>query len=284
MVGIKDKEKEEIRDGAAFDTNREIQFLRREVEKTRSIFDSARMIVSHELNKPLTSIRGYVELIEERFENESGQKEKRYFSKIRQAVLELERMIESSVDMLRYDQYGEQVDDFDEIDIYLLVEKYREKYDGFRVGIENAVDREMDPVLVRKSCLEIVLDNLITNAMKHGGGSAPVRIEASIQKERRGLSRGRILIIKVEDGGKGIAKKDIEEIFDPFYRGEAGEEIDGLGLGLALVRNVTNIMMGNVSIKSEPGKGTVATVCIPLPEEGLDPSEKIGQRANDVNH
>ena len=58
----------------------EMEFLRQELERYRNVFESASMIVGHELIKPLTSISGYVELLEDRFEDASGEVETRYFS------------------------------------------------------------------------------------------------------------------------------------------------------------------------------------------------------------
>lgn len=275
MEGIKDitenAEKEII-----LDARTELEHLRSEIERNRGIFDSARLIVGHELNRPLTSINGYLELIEARFEEISSDKEKRYFSKIKEAVSEMEGLIESFVHMLRFDTPGEFHDDFDEVDLYELVERFRVKNEGFMRGVENLVPRDLPLILVRRACLDIVLDNLISNGLKHGGGSEPVKVSARMQLDRRGMSERKILIMEVEDNGRGMTDKEIEEIFDPFYRGNSKKDVPGLGLGLALVKNIMNIMMGNIHIKSSLEKGTTAVICIPVPEERPGPYERIG--------
>jgi len=138
------------------------------------------------------------------------------------------------------------------------------------------VAKDFQSVLVRRSCLEIVLDNLISNALKHGRSSEPVRVTAEVKADRRAVAKRDMLMIRVTDNGRGIPDREIKEIFDPFYRGNVGRDSHGLGLGLALVRNVMNIMMGNIHIESEQGKGTVATVCLPIPEDKPGPFERIG--------
>ncbi|MCK4537932.1 MAG: sensor histidine kinase, partial [Candidatus Krumholzibacteria bacterium] len=167
-------------------------------------------------------------------------------------------------------------DDFDEVDLYELVERFRVKNEGFMRGVENLVPRDLPLILVRRACLDIVLDNLISNGLKHGGGSEPVKVSARMQLDRRGMSERKILIMEVEDNGRGMTDKEIEEIFDPFYRGNSKKDVPGLGLGLALVKNIMNIMMGNIHIKSSLEKGTTAVICIPVPEERPGPYERIG--------
>ncbi len=275
LEGIKDVSRNAGKE-IVLDARTELESLRSEIERNRGIFDSARLIVGHELNRPLTSINGYLELIEARFEKISGDKENRYFSKIKEAVSEMEGLIESFVHMLRFDTPGEFSDDFDEVELYGLVEKFRLKHEGFVMGVENLVPRDMPLILVRRACLDIVLDNLISNGLKHGGGSEPVKVSARIQLDRRGMSERKLLIMEIRDNGRGMPEKEIEEIFDPFYRGSSKKDVHGLGLGLALVKNIMNIMMGNIHIKSSPAEGTTAIICIPVPEEKPGPYERIG--------
>ncbi len=276
MEIVQDKEEKCVTGAGVLDARKELEVLRAEIEKNKEIFDSARLIVGHELNRPLTSINGYVELLESHFEKICGEKEKRYFSRIHEAVAEIEGLVESFIHMLRFDSPAEAAADFDEVDLFELVEKLKVKYKGHMGGIDNRIDRDLPPVLVRRSCLEIVIENLVSNALKHGRSETPVKVTAEVKADRRALTKRDMLMIRIEDRGRGIPAHEIEEIFDPFYRGNAGRDSEGLGLGLALVRNVMNIMMGNIHMESEPGIGTVATVCLPIPEDKPGPFERIG--------
>lgn len=276
-MGDSQKTKEiEQAEAIVLDTRKELEALRDEVLKYRKVFDSARLIVGHELNRPLTSISGYVELLEEKFDQLSGEKEHRYFGKIRESISELEGLVDSFLQMLRFDINVPRMDDYDQVSLYEMVEKLRRKYGEFSVGVENCVDPGMVPVMVRKNCLEIVLDNLVSNALKHSGTRKPVKVIGFEQKDRRSVVEKQLLMIKVEDHGAGIPGEEIEDVFDPFFKGNRRENISGLGLGLTLVKNVMNIMLGDIHIKSEPGEGTIVTLTIPLPGDSFDEGARIG--------
>ncbi len=259
-----------------FDFEKELEFLRSEIKRYESVFDSARMIVGHELNRPLTSISGYLQLLEAKFGKASGDKELGYFSKAKKATEDLQDLIEAFIQMLRFDRSSEKGEDLQETVLFDLVETLREKYIDFPPGVVNSIARNLPILFVRVRCLEIVLDNLISNGLKHGGNNGPVEVSAVVQPDRRGISRKRLLIITVKDHGAGISEEDVKEIFDPFYRGSSGKEVNGLGLGLSLVKNVINVMMGDIQIKSEPGSGVTATIAVPIPDGNPDPYERIG--------
>ena len=85
MTRVGDKKTQQI-DGVMQDVGKELEELRVELAKYRTVFDSASLIVGHELTKPLASISGYVELLENELEDSFGEKERRYCDQIRDAV------------------------------------------------------------------------------------------------------------------------------------------------------------------------------------------------------
>ncbi len=250
--------------GAILDERSEMELLREELDRYRSIFDSASMIVGHELIKPLTSISGYVELLEDRFGDNSDEDEKRYFLRLRESIGQLQELVESFVQLLTFDRADKQAGVFERVDIRDLVEKLRPREGGDRTRLKNAIDPGMQPVLLRRKHIEVVLDNLISNALKHSGGDVPVTVEAEVIRERRGNAAESVLIFTVTDEGVGIPEHEIEEIFNPFYRGDSELRAGGLGLGLALVKNIIDIMGGEIRVSSSSGAGTKVTVSVPL--------------------
>jgi signal transduction histidine kinase len=242
----------------------ETDLLREEIARYRSVFESASMIVGHELVKPLTSISGYVELLEDRFAAFTDGDAKRYFMRLRESIGQLEELVESFVQLLRFNRVDDQAGVLQSVDLRALVEKLRPGEGEGRARLRNAVDPAMPPLLLRRKHVEVVLDNLISNALKHSGGGAPVTVEAEVIKERRGNTAESVLIVNVTDAGVGIPENEIEEIFNPFYRGASDRRSGGLGLGLALVKNIMDIMSGEVRVSSAPGKGTRVTISIPL--------------------
>lgn len=115
-------------------------------------------------------------------------------------------------------------------------------------------------VLADAGLLATVLQNIVSNAIKYAGG-APVLIGC-----RR---HGHAMAIQVYDRGPGIAEEHLPHVFDEFYRIHApgDRDVDGVGLGLSIVRRLTALMGLSVSIRSVVGKGTTVTVSgLPLAE------------------
>lgn len=108
-----------------------------------------------------------------------------------------------------------------------------------------------------------VLVNVIGNALKYtsrGFVSVVVNFTTSGDVPQ--------LIIKVEDTGIGIEKKDLETLFDRFTRSVSGETRSGSGLGLAIAKSLVEAMSGTIEVESEVGKGTVFIISLPTSEEG----------------
>ena len=259
---------------AVLEVRSEMEVLEQELDRYRNVFESASMIVGHELIKPLTSISGYVELLEDRFEDSSGDDEKRYFLKLKESISQLQELVESFVQLLRFDRLGEQAGVFERVDMRDLIEKIRQQEGEDKARLRNTVDPQMQPIRVRKKHLEVVLDNLISNALKHSGSKAPVTVDAEIIRERRGNIGENVLLVSVADEGVGIPENELEEIFNPFYRGDSERRAGGLGLGLALVKNIIDIMGGEIRVSSSPGAGTKVTVSVPLHGESRPGNSK----------
>jgi signal transduction histidine kinase len=263
-------------DGVIEDAREELASLRRELAQYGGVFDSARLVVGHEFAKPLTAIGGYLELLEERFGPSVGDKERSYFAKIHEALGRLEGLVESFVQMLRVEKGAGDLGALERIDIRSFIEGVRERFAEQAPLVAAHVGAGIPPLLVRRRCLEVVVENLISNAIKHGGASDVVDVTASLEKERRGASKENILVITVEDHGVGIPEDKIEDIFKPFFRIENGASAGGLGLGLALVRSIITIMKGEIHVRSKQGEGTKVTVTIPVLNDTRTSTESIG--------
>jgi len=101
-----------------------------------------------------------------------------------------------------------------------------------------------------------VVDNLILNALKFtpAGGTIRVRLEPE----------GANIRLTVSDNGAGIPEDELPRVFDPFFQGPSGQRIaSGTGLGLSVVKEVTELHHGSVAVASTPGQGTIFTVVLP---------------------
>jgi len=109
-----------------------------------------------------------------------------------------------------------------------------------------------DPDLVDQ-----VLLNLFSNAVKYSASGAKVGIEVKTE--------GRYITVQVIDNGQGIQKKDMNRIFDKFFRADSSSdnEQNGSGLGLSLVKEIVNKLGGKVHVKSQPGVGSIFSFSLP---------------------
>lgn len=107
------------------------------------------------------------------------------------------------------------------------------------------------------SRIKQVVDNLVTNALKFTPKGGRIIIGA---RESEGN-----LIIEVKDDGRGLAKEDLERIFNPYYRKESDRnQLSGLGLGLSLCKKFIDLHGGRIWAESEPGEGSTFSFSLPI--------------------
>jgi signal transduction histidine kinase len=110
--------------------------------------------------------------------------------------------------------------------------------------------------------IEQVIVNLLTNALRYGGGQP---VEVSVHCDEKGCAR-----IDVRDQGRGIAPEDIERIFEPFERGARNGEPKGLGLGLYISRQLAASHGGTLQVQSKPGEGSTFSLLLPCQQAGAN--------------
>jgi signal transduction histidine kinase len=105
--------------------------------------------------------------------------------------------------------------------------------------------------------IEIIFNNLISNAVKYNNDNGQVEISI--------IQFPKALTIIVEDNGIGMSKEDSEKLFEDFVRikNEKTKSITGSGLGLSITKKIINLYNGAIHVESEPGKGTKFTIELP---------------------
>jgi len=102
-----------------------------------------------------------------------------------------------------------------------------------------------------------IVGNLASNAIRYTPRGGFVRISCGVENGQA--------CIRFKDSGAGIAPQDQEKIFQPFYKGEQGKRIkEGMGLGLAIARDLVEAHGGTIQLESAPGSGSTFTVWLPL--------------------
>ena len=133
----------------------------------------------------------------------------------------------------------------------------RQVADDKRLKLETWVAPELGTVLTDRDKLEKIVLNLVFNALKFtpAGGTVSLRAE----------KHGDEMVLLVKDTGMGISAKNLPHVFDRFWQADdsARRKYQGVGIGLALVKELVEIQEGKVTVESEEGKGTTFTVRLP---------------------
>lgn len=246
--------------------------LRRAEEGSRAK-SSFLFAMSHDLRTPMNAIIGYAELMEAHW----GEKEvtTNYLQKLKGASQFLLALIGNVLEIARIESGKETLTEApwnlmkleETLDILLDGEISRKQLTVNRnVNIRHA-NVYCDALKIR----EIIM-NLLSNAVKYTAEGGKIVLD--IEEKPSARDGFMTLQIRVSDNGIGISKEYIPYIFDAFTRERSSSEsgIIGTGLGLRIVKSFVDLMNGDISVKSEPGKGTCFTVeisCRKIPEEEL---------------
>jgi signal transduction histidine kinase len=216
--------------------------------------------VSHELRTPLTNIRLYLELLETgqpaRFES--------YLDTLQRETDRLVTLIEDLLAISRLDA-GTTTPNPVSLDLNRLakslVDDRRRLFSAKELKLEFKPAAPLSRVLADERMLTQVVANLLTNALNYTrpGGRVQVSTAERLSGEREWVT------LTVGDTGLGIHPGDRERIFDRFYRGSAAREEGkpGTGLGLAICKEILERHGGQITVESEPNKGSKFTILLP---------------------
>lgn len=226
--------------------------------------------VSHELKTPLTSIRMFAEtLLLDHAADETERKE--CLEHISREAERLATLVERLLDVRRMEA-GERVFANEPIVVKELVGRAMDSLVPLMKGRGAAVRLQLADRLPDlcgdPEALVSALANLIENAIRHGGGSVVVRAR----------QHNRLVLLEVEDHGPGIPRLALQRIFEKFFRVNPAlsRKEGGLGIGLALVRQITEAHGGSVDVHSVVGKGSTFTLRLPVPKPAHDDAATPG--------
>ncbi len=212
--------------------------------------------VSHQLKSPLTSIRGFAQAITDGTAADDETK-LRSAGIIEEESRKMMRQVDELLDLSRM-QSGASMLATEPVDLEAMLKQVREIY-SLRIE-EKQLDLIMDVGLLPiingdADRLEQVFSNLVDNAIKNSLPGAEIRITA---RKREGF-----VDISVEDHGAGIPPEQLPYVFERFY--QAMGVRTGVGLGLAIARQIVLGHGGDIVVTSSPGERTVFTVSLPVP-------------------
>ena len=218
-------------------------------EKMRHFISDA----SHELRTPLTSIHGFVEVLL----RGAAKNEKQLNSALNTILLEsdrLEELVNELLVLTKLDQKV-QMQMIDE-DIKEIVEEISPQLQilAGRRKIELSLEEKII-IRANKNQIKQVILNIVQNSIQYTDDENGL-IKISVNKGND--TSGSFAVLKIEDNGIGIPKKDLSEIFDRFFRSDThrSRSSGGYGLGLSIVKSIVDAHSGEIKAESEIGKGT----------------------------
>lgn len=220
--------------------------------------------VSHEMKTPIAVMKNYAELL--RSDHLTDAQRKEYAEIIEDAADKLSHLI---TNILRLNKLEHQRITAD-VRVYDVTRQLYDCILQFELVLdEKELELDVDLadrmyVYADESLMELVWNNLLSNAMKFTEPGGTIRVAQSVQD---GFVR-----IAISDTGCGMNEAQVKHIFDKFYQGDTSHSGEGNGLGLALVKRVIELLDGEIQVESKEGEGSTFTVMLPVAKtkQGLE--------------
>lgn len=241
----------------------------REAAKAKSTFFAN---VSHELRTPVTLLNGMLELMTGTHQQPSDDKLKIALGNSRR----LQALVDEVLDLSRL-EVGKAVLKKKPKEIVPVMNRIVMAFESLLVN--KKIDLRYDVKQLNQQILDIdedkfekIINNLLYNAIKFNHENGWIEVTGTLD------NNGKNVIITVTDSGDGIAESDIPHIFDRFYQGQSGKQVasQGIGIGLALVKEFTELHGGHVEVSNRAGAGASFVVQLPV-HSTAEVSEQIAE-------
>lgn len=213
---------------------------------------------SHELRTPISSIKGFAEMLLE--EDVSEEDRRKYLKIILDSANRLNNLAEESIIMTKLD--SQEILEKEEYSlseqlrncIIMLEPTWSAKNININANIEEITYNG------NKDIMQHLWTNLISNSIKYNKENG--KINVSLKKNEEGQ-----IVVTISDTGIGMTEEEISHIFEKYYQVEKSKTIQGLGLGLTIVNRILNLVDGRIEVTSKLGEGSTFTVLLPKEEK-----------------
>ena len=234
----------------------EVRHLKKEVARTQRLASLGNLAagVAHEIRNPLSSIKGFATYFKERYRDNPQDGETADI--MVQEVERLNRVISQLLEFARPMALEKKRTSLRELiphSLKLIEGQAREK----KITIQQELAPETPDVMIDADKIQQVLLNLYLNALGFMEEGGVLRVALSTSTDRQ-------VNIVISDTGTGIDKKELAQIFDPYFTTRPS----GTGLGLSIVHKIIEAHEGEINIKSAPGEGTTVAIMLPAGERG----------------
>ena len=222
------------------------------LDRIQSAFEREKQFTndaSHELRTPLSVIKGTLEVLVRK-----PRKEQEYKEKIKYCISEINDMSERVDQLLMLARFDKANISLKKVPLPVIslidnsIHRHRKLIEKKNIHIEIKGEQDLT-VTTDPFYIDMIMDNIISNAVKY----SPLESTVAIRSHKE---NGKV-IIEVRDEGGGIKEDDIQSVFNPFFRSEPlnHKHITGSGLGLSIVKKVSEVLGIEVRLENQPGKG-----------------------------
>lgn len=230
----------------------------KEIDKAKTEFVS---LASHQLRTPLSAISWYTEMLLNGDAGAINDKQKEYLNEVyygNQRMIDLVNAL-LNVSRIEMGSFVIEPEMTDIVSIFRSVmDESKPKIDEKRLILHTDFQKNLPKVFLDKKLIRIVLQNLLTNAIKYTPESGNIFLMIFVKDEK--------LVISIRDEGFGIPLNEQDKIFNKLFRATnvKEKETDGTGLGLYIVKSILDNSGGSISFDSKEDKGSTFTVSIPI--------------------
>ncbi len=231
----------------------------KKADKAKSDFIS---LVSHELRLPMTSIKGYTDLMMSGMAGELNDQQAQFLDVIKRNLGRMNALISDLADINRIEGGRLHLEPA-EIDVGQIIQDVTESFQEAMTARNQTVvidiADDLGLVYADPNRVSQILTNLVSNAQKYGGEGGNILIKANQTSER-------IASVSVIDSGLGINEEDQKKLFTQFFRSEQPEvrSQTGWGLGLSIVKRLVEAQGGSIDCQSKLGEGSTFTFTLPI--------------------
>ena len=253
-------------------TQKRLQDSIANLQKANEDLDSFAYIASHDLKSPLRAIENISKWISEDAADVLPEKSREHFEMLQARVRRMETLLN---DLLDYSRAGRVGEDLKQVDVATMVHDIRAAID-WPAEMELVLSDDLPKFETAAATLQRVFLNLMTNAVKYRQGPRP-RLEISSRL------LGDFVEFTASDNGMGIAPQYHETVFQMFKRLHNNSDIEGTGMGLALIKKIVESHGGEISLESREGAGSTFRFTWPLkikarPKATADPPAQPAMR------
>jgi PAS domain S-box-containing protein len=240
----------------------------KEINKIKSQFVS---MVAHELRAPLAAIKGWLEVVLSGEGGGDAEQNKQWLTRAMDRADSLLAMVNDLLVINRMET-GKVAQKMETVQINDIIKKIvdflKPAAEKQKVTLNTELSEKLPSIQADIRDMEKLFTNLISNAVKYNKEKGSVLVEGKVE--------GSYLCYRIKDSGIGISPENLPRIFDDFYRSddERTKKISGTGLGLTIAKKIVNSHFGHIDVESQPGKGSVFSVRLPLEHRN---DEKVEQ-------